>query len=47
MGWTSPSLPKLKNLEQTPLPVIITDEQESWIGSLITLGAAISNAKIY
>ncbi|XP_073963516.1 facilitated trehalose transporter Tret1 [Choristoneura fumiferana] len=41
MGWTSPVNIKLKeaNLTDSPLPEIITTDQESWIGSLLTVGA--------
>lgn len=43
MGWTSPTSPKLSNPNSTdnPLGEPITPDQGSWIGSLITLGAAI------
>lgn len=40
MGWTSPVLPKLKG-DDSPLNEPITPDEESWIGSLITVGAAI------
>lgn len=46
LGWTSPSLPKLKDLDQTPLKDTIDDNQESWIASLIALGAAISSYNV-
>ena len=42
MGWTSPTSPKLsKEDSDNPLGIAITPDQASWIGSLITLGAAI------
>ncbi|GLV44376.1 uncharacterized protein CBL_10180 [Carabus blaptoides fortunei] len=41
LGWPSPSLAKLKDLDETPLGAVINTEQESWIGSLVALGAAI------
>lgn len=39
MGWTSPVNIKLKDLSQSPLPEKVTDDQEAWIGSLLTVGA--------
>lgn len=42
LGWTSPVILKLRNIEDTPLDSVINDDQESWIGSLIALGAVIS-----
>ncbi|XP_077287496.1 facilitated trehalose transporter Tret1-like [Arctopsyche grandis] len=42
LGWTSPTIPKLKDPDNTPLNDIINDAQDSWIASLIALGAAIS-----
>ncbi|XP_077292370.1 facilitated trehalose transporter Tret1-like [Arctopsyche grandis] len=42
LGWTSPIIPKLRNIDETPLDNVISDDQESWIGSLIALGAFIS-----
>ncbi|XP_054005502.1 solute carrier family 2, facilitated glucose transporter member 8-like [Hylaeus anthracinus] len=42
IGWTSPVLPNLqKSLENNPLGRLITDDESSWIGSLIALGAVI------
>lgn len=41
LGWTSPIIPKLRHIESSPLDVEINENQESWIGSLIALGAAI------
>ncbi|XP_076244658.1 solute carrier family 2, facilitated glucose transporter member 8 [Calliopsis andreniformis] len=44
MGWTSPILPKLsKNLEDNPLGRTITTEENSYIGSLVALGAAVGS----
>lgn len=42
LGWTSPVIPKLNNplhLDQNPFGRLITDEEESWIGSLLAFGA--------
>ncbi|XP_075986472.1 facilitated trehalose transporter Tret1 [Anticarsia gemmatalis] len=39
MGWTSPINEKLANLTTSPLDIIITSDQEAWIGSLLTVGA--------
>ncbi|KAK5644665.1 hypothetical protein RI129_005965 [Pyrocoelia pectoralis] len=42
LGWTSPVIPKLKNplyLDENPFKRLITLEEESWIGSLLALGA--------
>ncbi|KAF5278491.1 hypothetical protein FQA39_LY05980 [Lamprigera yunnana] len=42
LGWTSPVIPKLNgNIEpeKNPLPIPLTLEQASWIGSLLPLGA--------
>lgn len=41
LGWPSPSISKLKDPNETPLSSIISSEQESWVGSLIALGAAL------
>lgn len=41
IGWPSPSISKLKDPNESPLPGAITSEQESWVGSLIALGAAL------
>ncbi|RZC38206.1 facilitated trehalose transporter Tret1 [Asbolus verrucosus] len=42
-GWTSPEGPKLKvsHKEGNPLPVPITKDEESWIGSLLPVGATM------
>lgn len=42
-GWTSPSVPKLRNTNfvENPIGRIPTDIEESWIGSLLPLGASI------
>ncbi|KAF5279153.1 hypothetical protein FQR65_LT03399 [Abscondita terminalis] len=42
LGWTSPVIPKLNGSiepNSNPLPVPLTAEQTSWIGSLLPLGA--------
>lgn len=45
-GWTSPEIPKLNgkiDAEYNPLqPNVLTKNQESWLGSLLPLGAVIS-----
>ncbi|XP_077292176.1 facilitated trehalose transporter Tret1-like [Arctopsyche grandis] len=41
LGWTSPIIPKLRNIDSSPLDVVLSENQESWIGSLIALGAAV------
>lgn len=44
MGWTSPILPKLqKELEDNPLGRTITPDENSWIASLIAVGAMIGS----
>lgn len=42
-SWSSPVLPKLlsNNTEENPLGYPISDDEESWIGSLISLGAVV------
>lgn len=43
MGWTSPVSPKLNVVnDDNPLGRIQTVEEESWIGSLVALGALIA-----
>ncbi|XP_044754524.1 facilitated trehalose transporter Tret1-like isoform X1 [Coccinella septempunctata] len=39
-GWTSPEIPKLK-ADDSPLETQLTPSEESWIGSLLPIGAAI------
>lgn len=42
LTWSSPIIPKLNNatrLDENPFGEVITDQQESWIGSLLALGA--------
>ena len=39
LGWSSPVLVKLKSTQGNPLPEPLTPDQESWIGSLVSLGA--------
>ncbi|KZC10964.1 Facilitated trehalose transporter Tret1 [Dufourea novaeangliae] len=42
LGWTSPVLPKLmKNTEDSPLGRPIDQDENSWIGSLVAIGAMI------
>lgn len=40
LTWSSPSLVKLTSAE-SPLGMKMDDDQSSWVGSLVTLGAAI------
>ncbi|XP_008207267.1 facilitated trehalose transporter Tret1-2 homolog [Nasonia vitripennis] len=44
MGWTSPVLANMgkndtKSMDDNPLGVVVTDDEGSWVGSLMTLGA--------
>ncbi|XP_055618400.1 facilitated trehalose transporter Tret1 isoform X3 [Toxorhynchites rutilus septentrionalis] len=39
MAWTSPIESKLQNLAESPLSVIPTPNELSWIGSILTLGS--------
>nr|XP_033328583.1 facilitated trehalose transporter Tret1-2 homolog [Megalopta genalis] len=40
MGWTSPVLPRLgKDLKDNPLGRLISQDESSWIGSLLAVGA--------
>lgn len=43
LGWTAPVNPKLndKLLTDTPLSAVPTEDESSWIGSLVALGAVI------
>nr|XP_003703808.1 PREDICTED: facilitated trehalose transporter Tret1-2 homolog [Megachile rotundata]XP_012141667.1 PREDICTED: facilitated trehalose transporter Tret1-2 homolog [Megachile rotundata]XP_012141668.1 PREDICTED: facilitated trehalose transporter Tret1-2 homolog [Megachile rotundata]XP_012141669.1 PREDICTED: facilitated trehalose transporter Tret1-2 homolog [Megachile rotundata] len=42
MGWSSPALSKLQNeIEDNPLHRKITDDENTWIGSLLSIGAMI------
>ncbi|XP_076280403.1 facilitated trehalose transporter Tret1 [Lasioglossum baleicum] len=42
MGWTSPILPRLsKTTDDNPLGRRITDDENSWIGSLVAIGAML------
>ncbi|XP_022917228.2 facilitated trehalose transporter Tret1-like [Onthophagus taurus] len=42
-AWTSPAIPKLKTPnEYNPLDHVLTSEEESWLASLMPLGAATS-----
>lgn len=42
LGWTSPILPRLKEIPlnpDNPLHAQISEEESSWIGSLVPMGA--------
>lgn len=42
LTWSSPTIPKLNNesyLEENPFGEVINEDQESWLGSLLALGA--------
>lgn len=41
LGWTSPEIPLLKGFNENPLTEPLTDAQESWVGALLPLAAAI------
>ncbi|XP_026729108.1 facilitated trehalose transporter Tret1-like [Trichoplusia ni] len=41
VGWTAPIIPKLQDLETSPLPEVVTDLQASWIGSLLYIGSVV------
>ncbi|XP_014614373.1 PREDICTED: facilitated trehalose transporter Tret1-2 homolog [Polistes canadensis] len=43
LGWTSPILGRLKKGENTPLDRPITENEGSWVGSLVALGAAVGS----
>lgn len=38
LGWTAPIIPKLKDPEQSPVGAPITEEQASWIASVLYIG---------
>lgn len=40
LGWTSPANPKLQNGTEPEYDFILTEEQASWVGSSLNLGAA-------
>lgn len=41
LGWTSPILGRLQEKsDDSPLDKAITDDESSWIGSLVAIGAA-------
>lgn len=44
LGWTSPIMPKLADLDSSPLDVSITavSSEAGWIASLIAIGALVS-----
>lgn len=42
LGWTSPSGPKLASLDTTPLDTIPSASENSWIASLVAMGALIA-----
>ncbi|XP_063708636.1 solute carrier family 2, facilitated glucose transporter member 8-like [Culicoides brevitarsis] len=41
MGWSAPVIPKLSHpeMKDTPLSHVLSDNEASWIGSLVSLGA--------
>nr|XP_023013453.1 facilitated trehalose transporter Tret1-like [Leptinotarsa decemlineata] len=39
-GWTSPEIPKLKQLDGNPLDHLLTKPEEGWVGSFLPLAAA-------
>ncbi|OWR42276.1 hypothetical protein KGM_206281 [Danaus plexippus plexippus] len=41
VGWSAPILPKLKNIDETPLTDVVTDLEASYIGSLLYIGSMI------
>lgn len=41
IGWCATIIPKLQDPDQTPLPDVITEQQTSWIGCLLLLGAVV------
>lgn len=43
LGWTAPVIPKLQDPDQTPLPNVISDQEASWIGSLLFIGTITGN----
>ncbi|CAK9830995.1 Facilitated trehalose transporter Tret1 [Anthophora retusa] len=43
LGWTSPIQPKLQGLTDNPLGKPITDDENSWMGSLVAVGAMIGS----
>lgn len=44
LGWTSPILPRLQNsVDDNPLGRRITPDENSWIGSLVSVGAVIGS----
>lgn len=49
LGWTAPVIPKLidEELKDTPLTVVPTEDQISWIGSLLAVGAIFGKLKNY
>lgn len=49
LGWTSPVIPQIKSNDTSvnPLSEIPTTAEESWIGSLVALGALIGNVHQY
>lgn len=49
LGWTAPVIPKLidEELKDTPLTVVPTADQVSWIGSLLAMGAIFGKRTIY
>ncbi|CAG9861810.1 unnamed protein product [Phyllotreta striolata] len=41
LGWTSPEIPLLKNLTNSPLDHVMSASEEGWVGSFLPLAAAI------
>ncbi|XP_075986714.1 facilitated trehalose transporter Tret1-like [Anticarsia gemmatalis] len=41
LAWSAPVLPKLQDLELTPLPDVITEAQASWVASLVYIGVIL------
>lgn len=41
LGWTSPANPKLINGSESQYDFVINDEEASWVGSSLNLGAAV------
>ncbi|CAH0721250.1 unnamed protein product, partial [Brenthis ino] len=39
LSWSGPIIPKLQNLEESPLPYLLTETQISLVGSLVYLGS--------
>lgn len=46
VGWSAPILPKLKNIDETPLTDVVTDLEASYIGSLLYIGSMIGEWRL-